>query len=518
MIVKSEAVEPKAGSATSVYPAVIVNVLDSDPTSTTINLQVFCPSVMSGDLFDAKNCQTNWIKAPRYPHKNADAYDYKLGGIVMISYQNGNVDSPLFVRYVVISDEILNRNASYVDGSDITVDSLFDVGDTSLTLTSPGIQKGVALLPILNYYNNAYSVLHSYLYTGDIISIMRCGKYGLEMVSKIKPNNDVNYTYTYTDNLYLDSKYANNSSLKIFKYLIDSEITEQTSNVIDIFNSTIKSLGGSSTIEPQFDSTNEADVLFVYALLAGLTYSPNNDSTDMSSILHPLLFNKIKKDKLNRTTINEGSNFGQILRANYSDIASTNGCSIYQGSVYINSTQKIEQDKLDKVFNFIHKLWANINTDYKMHTRIASRFAIIITNNIVSMKTQYKCKTLANKALIIIATVASTFRVIEPVLSNLSLYSSYFEDNNLLKDLHMSLISDLKSDEYTKLTMTSEDIAKGLATLYFKVLYDKTTDDYFEEYENPLNKIAKSILSGINYINSNYDSLITVLTQNEDEE
>lgn len=98
MIVKSEAVEPKAGSATSVYPAVIVNILNIVTNEMNVNLQVFCPSVMSGDIFDAKNCQTNWIKAPRYPHTNAEPYDYQIGGIVMISYQNGNVDSPIVCK------------------------------------------------------------------------------------------------------------------------------------------------------------------------------------------------------------------------------------------------------------------------------------------------------------------------------------------------------------------------------------------------------------------------------------
>ena len=76
MIVESKAIEPKASSATSVYPAVILNI--TDYSDTFVYLQVYCPATMSGDVIDAKFCLNNWVEAPKYPHtgENVEAYDY----------------------------------------------------------------------------------------------------------------------------------------------------------------------------------------------------------------------------------------------------------------------------------------------------------------------------------------------------------------------------------------------------------------------------------------------------------
>lgn len=152
MIVESKAIEPKASSATSVYPAVILNIADYNDTF--VYLQVYCPATMSGDIIDAKFCLNNWVEAPKYPHTGEDveAYDYQIGGIVTISYQGGNLDSPLFVRYNVISDSVINKNAKYItEGIKITPDQgIFDdITDTTVDSNTAGIQKGVALLPAL---------------------------------------------------------------------------------------------------------------------------------------------------------------------------------------------------------------------------------------------------------------------------------------------------------------------------------------------------------------------------------
>ena len=112
MIVESKAIEPKAGSATSIYPAVIVGM--SDYSNDIIKLHVYCPSVMSGDHITAKITSNNWVEAPRKPHNGADDYDFDLGSVIIISYQDGNVNSPQFVRYVTISDEVKEQNKRYI--------------------------------------------------------------------------------------------------------------------------------------------------------------------------------------------------------------------------------------------------------------------------------------------------------------------------------------------------------------------------------------------------------------------
>lgn len=537
MIVKSEAVEPKAGSATSVYPAVIVNILNIVTNEMNINLQVFCPSVMSGDIFDAKNCQTNWIKAPRYPHTNAEPYNYQIGGIVMISYQNGNVDSPLFVRFVVVSDEIIRRNASYVKGADITVDSLFDVSDTSLTLTSPGIQKGVALLPALQQCRDmqpttsGYTVFHTYCLVGGDRSILRCGSYGIELVEKFFTDTGgkrkaANYIFTYTDTLYSDSKYSSNSSLAIFKYLINMEVTNILDvQIIDLFNETIKETETNSNLVTKFDKTNNADILYIWSLVAGLIYNPN-ESEDMSSVLLPTVYNEIVTNKLKHTEIKINSNFEKIVGAMSRNVNS----SIYQGAMGYttsNGINNIPAETQTLIFTFIDKLWTKISENSELNTRIASRYAIILTNNLASMKRQYNCKTMANVMLIILTVICSTFRVIEPILTNISLNESYFNDetvlsntdNITLKLLKIAIIKNLKSDNYSKLDVSAEALASGFTKIYFDILNKGySLNPSYTNYNSPETHIKSQMLRGINYIINNYDSLKTILMQNEDEE
>ena len=76
MIIKGKAETPKVSSATSVYPAVIINIYES--YGAFVYLQVFCPSVMSGSLVDAKCCSSNWIDAPIYAHSGPGVCIYVL--------------------------------------------------------------------------------------------------------------------------------------------------------------------------------------------------------------------------------------------------------------------------------------------------------------------------------------------------------------------------------------------------------------------------------------------------------
>lgn len=70
MILQTKAIEPKSGSATGTYPAIIILVSNPDSNKSFVNLQVYCPAIMSGTLEEAKYATNNWVSAPLYLYKD----------------------------------------------------------------------------------------------------------------------------------------------------------------------------------------------------------------------------------------------------------------------------------------------------------------------------------------------------------------------------------------------------------------------------------------------------------------
>lgn len=144
MIVLSEAKESEVSKAYSTYPAIVVAV-GQQTGSAMVKLWFFCPSTMPGQPMDAVNPGgNNVVEAPRYPHTGAQEYNFQPGDVIIISYSDGNLNSPQFVRYVVIDDSVRNQNAQYVNGMAVTPEGYFNLTD-SVTLSSDILQKAMSL-------------------------------------------------------------------------------------------------------------------------------------------------------------------------------------------------------------------------------------------------------------------------------------------------------------------------------------------------------------------------------------
>lgn len=77
----------------------------------------------------------------------------------------------------------------------------------------------------------------------------------------------------------------------------------------------------------------------------------------------------------------------------------------------------------------------------------------------------------------------------------------------------------MKSDNYSKLNISADILASGFTKIYFNILNKGySLNPSYTNYNSPETHIKSQMLRGINYIISNYDSLKTILMQNEDEE
>lgn len=521
MIIKSEAVQPKASTATSVYSAVIVDMIPPEGTVNTDGdiirkLQVFCPDVMSGGVVDSKFASNNWIDAPWYPHNGADEYNYQIGGIVMISYQNGNVDSPQFVRFIEVSSEVIKRNRSYVNGVPVSFDQLiFDIGNDEADLDTSGIQKGVALLSALTACGGLF---HTYGYDGksftseledtQFLTIFRCGKYGTEFIYKKKNNffmdnlDEINFDYL---------ENHRDAPIKIMRYLLEND---KNYHLIDIINNTIIEFEDDSRYKKAlYDKTNEADILYWYTSLSGYVYS-DRDNYDQSSKISSSLKEKIKSKGLERTKPNKS----QKLYALISDgsFSSNNiDLSIYRGN--LRKSANASNDKLrSDLFDFIERLWNNICNDTTFNEMLGSRYAMILMNNLSNIRDQYGAITLTNRALIVCTVIASAFPVLEPIILNFdqAIEEELFnvKDKNIISFINgmKSCITDNKSLSYT-----AEDIAKYFTTIYFQILEFPTNKGLFKWVDDAYTGIYNKMLKGVRYIYNNYSAISSVMDDNE---
>lgn len=518
MIVKSKAIETKTATANSTYYAVIIRVI---PTynDLTLNLQVYCPDVMSGTPHDALYSMTNIVEAPVKPHngENVEDYDYQVGGIVCISYQNGNVNSPQFVRYVEVKNNIIEINKAYIDGVPITYDTvIFDVNNLSgVDLSSDGIQKGVALLPIIKKFAPTGGIFHTYGYDKlslaselngrQYLTIYRCGDFGVEYVmkrvNKVFATKPEEGEFDYFD---ASDTYSDISPRVLIKDFMSASSTSN-SKLIDIVNKTIKEF-----TDLRIDVySNEADALFWYTKLAGYIY--DNDAS--YNIINNSEFENIKQKGITITPVGKG------LKEKLYHVIYQNGISkisLYRGTFRtdgLNDTIKTD------TFQFINKLWNNLSNDNYFNERMSTFYAAALVNNIMNMKNTYGVKSLTNKALIICASIATAFPVLSNVVANFELanrLNGYYTNTDRIASFIKNMTDCMSNDK--KLTYTAEKMAEYFTDLYFQVLnwpMPSSGTKLFEDVDNPDTKIRQRMTIGINYILDNYNSISGVLDDNE---
>lgn len=525
MIVKSEAIEPKASSANSVYPAIIVSIGDVNENNAFLYLQFFCPDIMSGTPEDAKYGMNNWVDAPRYPHNGADAYDFQVGGVIMISFENGNIDCPQFVRYVNVADSVVQQNAMYVNGADITAEGIFtNIFDNDITTSTPGLQKGMAILPAVEACGKKYGVFHTYgfdktglfskLKGAQAITIFKCGNFASEIIFKHQSN------FFFPDYMEANADYLsgqNYSFFNICKFLLQNDNTDSVDkNIVGIVNSVINSFESDSKFKKDmYDKTNVADIAYWYMMLAGYCY-PEDSNKNKVDQFSPAYADKISKDKLKVSYPPAGSNMHTILcnsEARNSDI----GVSLYN-NLMRNSTPVTSDKRRSLQFSFISALWKKLMNSSYFYEKIASRYAMIVSNHIFTMRTTYSVDSLDNKALLVNAMIATAFPALEKTLTNLSIIDSNIYDDKA-KSFAQNLLSYLKDSSPNP---DKNTLANGYCDMYFQCLgWDEVEDGTSEEssktwkYDyNPHTKIKNMMLAGISYIYDNYSSISSIMLQN----
>ena len=517
MIVKSEAIEPKAGKATSIYPAVIVNIVDSNTSNIFVNLQVFCPDVMSGSVIDAKFAANNWLEAPKKPHNGADNYNYTIGGVVMISYQNGNLASPQFVRYIDVSENIISQNKKYIDGLNIThTDVVVSITDKTVSLDTDIIQKGVKLLPALQACNeNINGFFHTYGYEDlgpstplddkNYLTIFRCGKYGTELIFR-ETNTSILFNLDIDDaemNFIEDQSDSRHDFLRICSYLLETEdILSDGNNIVDIVNSTIKEVYG---VDGSYSKLSNADILYLWTSFAGYNY--NKSASKLSSAF----YNDVDKSAEDIKNL-----FG------YGSVPYEELVNIYFPTYRTIEEYDIKESCRNFVDKFTSKLWKNISSNKTFDDKLASRYAIILSNNLFNLRDTYKVSSLTNKTLIICTLMMSAFPTLAKVIANFDdpdnekyyTNNSQERSNTSLRDMTERILEYLKSSNGTDSAYNASTFASYFADLYFNVLNFPQTG-YYKWEDDPYTIIYDSMKKGIQYIFDNYTKLSDYLGLNE---
>lgn len=544
MILQTKAIEPKSGSATGTYPAIILLVSSPGSNKSFVNLQVYCPAIMSGTLEEAKYATNNWISAPLYLYKDEEdktkdiKYDFKVGGLIVISYQDGNINTPQFVREIPIDKTVRERNAMYVRGADITADTLFDILDLSLDLTSPGLQKGVTLLPALKACNKI-NLRHFYGYTQEnekLTTIYRCGTYGTELIYQ----SDEKDVYRALVNIraanfdFLDNRNDKQYQwLSICQRLLEVEDRSVDDKcLVDIVNSTlIANESKEDNKVAKFDKTNDADVLYWYTKLAGYIYA-NHGKTNKNKLLDEEIDKEYDKSniissELSKSVAGRNLKFKQLQSTFYTWFAlnsfeidstdlSTPTISLYKGTFRKDGST---EDMREATFSFIDKLFTQLCKNEFFNNQLAICYSIILSNNLLSFRQTYGADSLYNKALLICVVIASAFPTLQKTLQNLSINAEENQPSNDEIIIFSNTLQNMKQlrkcikDSSLPLPSTA-DIATDLTQMYFRILglsvevidnVPHTPKDVFEYNNNPVEVIWDCMCLGINYILDNYD-------------
>lgn len=506
MIVKSKAILPKASKATGIYPAIVVNLYSPNNSAFTY-LQFFCPDVMNGTPKDAKYVTTNnWVAAPKGPHNGA-TYDFAVGCLITVSFQDGNLNSPQFVNFIVTDQSVIDRNAAIVGGADITADQLFDLQDISLTLETPGLQKGVALLPAIKASSTGrlYN-FHTYGTKAGTktsnLTIYRTGLFGTERVFKNTQGFISGLISKKTANFdYLDKQISamhgdNASWLGVIHRLIKFELdgADQYKSIVDVANATTMKFNQDEYKQHYIDRNNIANKLLWYTMLAGYTYNEENMSKISSGWA-----SKVKEENLKPTELPKESKVYNAI----TNIYASNTIAMYRG--YNESNTNTNSTELSAAFiqDFYDYLIENLHFSDQIHVS----YAIIVSNNLFSMRTTYGADNTANKILVICAVIATAFPVLHVPLNNFSLMSSDRYEKSILSGCDE--LRDFMKDG-TKEIPSEENLAEFFTNMYFQELQWSKDDSYVFRSE-PASEIKTRMKACINYVISNWSALEEVL-------
>lgn len=456
MIILNEAVKPKTTVANSTYPAIIVHVPSYDAnTSLSVNLTFYCPGTMSGKPADANYSATNnVVSAPtRASDDKSTIYNYQRGGIIIISYSDGNTNSPQFVRYVPVDDSVIKWNANVLDGANVLTEDVVNYYDTKLRLDDEVLRRGRSLLYLVKICakgKEGAKDVNLWTFTNGVAGAdsqyreyRQCGEYGTELISKETISKGLvssllsgkkelsglyEGSYTRISNItFLD--FCNRSVNYVKETGIDPVeiITIEKDAVKEAFGDVISSLASSSRIYDNFRA------------LAGYG--------DWESV------SKLSPNKPD-----------ELKEPEYSSMEKK-ALNILSGS------QTLSYSYNEKERKFINVFWSEFYTKWK--NEFDRYYAIILTNNLARLVDVEK----NNLLYLILVVIVTAYSVIEYVL-----LSGKINTKNISEQIFTSSTGNI-----------TEEI-KAFFDSYYTWIYDKT------KYNNT------------NFIEENKDGIVRCFT------
>lgn len=456
MIILNEAVKPKTTVANSTYPAIIVHVPSYDAnTSLSVNLTFYCPGTMSGKPADANYSATNnVVSAPtRASDDKSTIYNYQRGGIIIISYSDGNTNSPQFVRYVPVDDSVIKWNANILDGANVLTEDVVNYYDTKLRLDDEVLRRGRSLLYLVKICakgKEGAKDVNLWTFTNGVAGAdsqyreyRQCGEYGTELISKETISKGLvssllsgkkelsglyEGSYTRISNItFLD--FCNRSINYAAETGIDPVeiITIEKDAVKESFGDTISSLASSSRIYDNFRA------------LAGYGdwESVSKLSPNKSDELKEPEYSSMEKKALN----------------------------------ILSGSQTLSYSYNEKERKFINVFWSEFYTKWK--NEFDRYYAIILTNNLARLVDVEK----NNLLYLILVVIVTAYSVIEYVL-----LSGKINTKNISEQIFTSSTGNI-----------TEEI-KAFFDSYYTWIYDKT------KYNNT------------NFIEENKDGIVRCFT------
>lgn len=492
MILLSNAVDSKIASATSTYPALILKVQQSS-SNLFKNIQFYCPTTMSGSPTDACFATNNWIEAPVKPHNGAEDYDFRPGGVIIISYADGNLSSPQFVRWLNVSDDIIETNYGYILGNPIVPEAVLSIWDDQITLSDPILQKAVMLLPYIQICARGSKNLTASQYIQRITRVdkslvyRKCGKYGIEVLSKGKAKvyettdgkgkTSIEYEGN-LDHLY-KTKYAPNTTfLNICNYLLSKSNNEY--KIVEIFNRA-SSIVDSTMINSI--NKDETTALYLFQMLAGYGSFKNG-----GSILNGSIYENYNKESIKRI---EAKTTGSYI-----------GYSNFYNNNYI--TETIQREKFCSYFWYAFDYGLDAKNTY--NKEIDRVYAIILHNNLYRLKQSWFLDSYS-KILVCCAVIATSYPCIEYYI----MHPEVVKDKNInsflinLKNINDIVLGGLLPNGDSNYLITSQHIAKMFSTLFYQYALE------IKNIDVTTTEIYKNIDLGVREIINNWDAIYSKL-------
>lgn len=537
MIIGTDAITPKAAKATSTYPACIVKIHETNEDQNVVYLNVYCPSTMSGSPKDAVFAVNNVVEAPKKPHNGADNYDFKVGGVIIISYADGNVNSPQFVRYVNVSDKIIEENSDAIRTGKVIVDTLFSSFDAVPDdINNEILKRGKSLLPYVQYCSKGS------IGNNDIISIYnkdkehylymaKCGRYGTEFIgktdfSKWSHNEDevgepiLNYLYdntkmqltflSFCKSIFNDTHYE-------FKRLELINILENVYNMEGIHEIM-------NMYSPGDIIKGESQNVYLWQMLCGYQYDWENGGYSISPEIYksgkPKLTNGDSPDSVSYPYRYTDYFYTYALRVK--DTIDSDGT--IHSDMNTDSVYQLSETDNSEIFNtnVTAQFWRIFSRDFSNELNLY--YAAILHNNLTLLSSLWGVSS-GNIVCCVCAVVMAAYPLLERVIikgsSKIIPANEYADDNKLkkfLKDIE-SLANTYETDAKVTLKYHTDLYSEGFADLYFWYLgiYSKRgkLSDYYDIVKRNIKLGIENLVNDFDTLDASYKEEITNSSSND---